>query len=156
MERDRERSLEEDSLARSNKKLKDHHSPSKSSQSNSTPLPRGFGSYRVRLVGAIPRVFEHAFGLGQSMGREVESDVEEENLCEGFIAVSLSKEDKERIRARWASSLVVKSFERSLGFMFLSSKIRELWKPSGRIDCIHLATISSSFSLSVGRALIRC
>ena len=58
---------------------------------------------------AIPGAFEHAFGLGQLVGREAESDVEEENLCEGFIAVSLSKEDKERIRAPWASSLIVKS-----------------------------------------------
>lgn len=66
--------------------------------------------------------------MGQSVGREAKSDVEEENLYKGFTAVSLSREDKERIRASWASSLIVKSFGRSLGFMFLSSKIRELWK----------------------------
>ena len=69
---------------------------------------------------------------------EAESDVEEDSLYDGFAAIALSKEDKERIRAPWTSSLIVKSFERSLEFMFLSSKIRELWRPSGRMDCIDL------------------
>ena len=64
--------------------------------------------------------------------------MEEDSLCDGFAAVALSKEDKERIRAPWTSSLIVKSFGRSLGYMFLSSKIRELWRPSGRTDCIDL------------------
>ena len=72
------------------------------------------------------------------MGREAKSNVEEENLYKGFTAVSLSREDKERIKASWASSLIVKSFGRSLGFMFLLSKIKELRKRSGRIDYIDL------------------
>ena len=90
------------------------------------------------MVGAIPRAFEQAFGLGRAGEKEAEADVEEDSLCDGFAAVALSKKDKERIRAPWTSSLIVKSFGRSLGYMFLLSKIRELWRPSGRTDCIDL------------------
>ena len=90
------------------------------------------------MVGAIPGAFEQAFGLGRAGEKEAEADVEEDSLCDGFAAVALSKEDKERIRAPWTSSLIVKSFGRSLGYMFLLSKIRELWRPSGRTDCIDL------------------
>ncbi|KAL0005022.1 hypothetical protein SO802_012583 [Lithocarpus litseifolius] len=137
-ENERVRSVEkEDSLAWSNKKLKDHHHSSNGSQSNIPSFPPGTRSYRDSLVGAIPGVFEQAFGLRQRVEREVELDIEEEQLCEGFAAISLSKEIKARIRATWASSLIVKSFSKSLRFMFLSSKIRELWKPVGRIDCIN-------------------
>ena len=54
---------EEDSLAWSNKKLKDHHHSSNGSQSNIPSFLLGTGSYRDRLVWAIPGVFEQAFGL---------------------------------------------------------------------------------------------
>ena len=128
---DRQRSPEEvDSLARSNKKLKDHHLDHHSEWDNTHSKANfstgGFASYRDRLVEAIPRAFEQAFGLGQAGEKEAEANVEEDSLCDGFAAVALSKEDKERIRAPWTSSLIVKSFGRSLGYMFLSSKIREL------------------------------
>ena len=128
---DKQHSPEEvDSLARSNKKLKDHHLDHHLEWDNTHSKPNfstgGFASYRDRLVGAIPRAFEQAFGLGQAGEKEAEANVEEDSLCDGFAAVALSKEDKERIRAPWTSSLIVKSFGRSLGYMFLSSKIREL------------------------------
>ena len=66
---DRQRSPDEvDSLARSNKKLKDHYSDHHSEWDNTHSKPAlsagGFGSYRDRLVGAIPGAFEQAFGLG--------------------------------------------------------------------------------------------
>ena len=97
-------------------------------------------------MGAIPGAFEHAFGLGQSVGREVEFDVEEENLCKGLTAVSLSKEDKERIRAPWASSLIMKSvaapeilsrvflfhFEKFLGYFSLFWVFRDVSVNNGR------------------------
>ena len=140
---DRQRSPEEvDSLARSNKKLKDHHSDHQSEWDSTHSKPTlstgGFGSYRDRLVGAILGAFEQAFGLSQVGEKEAEADVEKDSLCDGFVAIALSKEDKERISAPWTSSLIMKSFGRSLGYMFLSSKIRELWRPSGHTDCINL------------------
>ena len=60
---DRQRSLEEvDSLARSNKKLKDHHSDHQSEWDSTHSKPNfsigEFGSYRDRLVGAILGAFE--------------------------------------------------------------------------------------------------
>lgn len=56
---DRQRLPDEvDSLARSNKKLKDHHSDWDITHSKPNPSTGGFGSYRDRLVGAIPGVFE--------------------------------------------------------------------------------------------------
>ena len=56
---DRQRSLEEvDSLARSNKKLKDHQSEWDSTHSKPNFSTGEFGSYRDRLVGAILGAFE--------------------------------------------------------------------------------------------------
>lgn len=56
---DRQRSPDEvDSLAKSNKKLKDHHSDWDNMHNKSNPFTGRFGSYRDRLVGAIPGVFE--------------------------------------------------------------------------------------------------
>ena len=129
MEKENERvhSVEdEDSLAWSNKKLKYHHHSSNRSHSNIPSFPPGTRSYMDKLDGDIPSVFEQVFGLRQHVEREVESDIEEEELHKGFVVVFLSKEIKARIRAPWASSLIVKSFGKSLRFMFLSSKIREL------------------------------
>ena len=81
---------------------------------------------------------ERHFGLGQATVDEAESDIEEDSIVNGFASVTLSREDIARIRAPWASYLIIKTLGRSVGFMFLSSKIRVMWNPSGRLDCIDL------------------
>ena len=68
----------------------------------------------------------------------IDSDEEVEELREGFAAVKLSKDVKRRIRAVWASSLIVKVYGRSVGFNYIQAKLNALWKPMGRLDVIDL------------------
>ncbi|KAL0010005.1 hypothetical protein SO802_005113 [Lithocarpus litseifolius] len=56
-------------------------------------------------------------------------DVEETSLEEGVAAVGVSKEDKVRIRALWNLTLIVKTFGRNVGFLYLSTKIRTQGNP---------------------------
>ena len=90
------------------------------------------------MVGAIPGAYEQAFGFDSSMQEDVESDEEVENPGAGCVAIGLNREEKLRIRAPWALSLIVKTFGRNVGFMFLSTKTRSLWNPVGRMDCIDI------------------
>ena len=57
-----------------------------------------FRSYKDKLVGVIPGAYEKAFGFASNMDEGVESDGEEDSLCEGMVAISLFKEEKARIR----------------------------------------------------------
>jgi hypothetical protein len=134
---ERERSLEEDDiLTRSTKKYKDHHhTPLGATETPSSPP---LGSYRDRLVGAIPGAYEQAFGFDSPMQEDVESDEEVETPGAGCVAIGLTREEKLRIRAPWASSLIVKTFGRNVGFMYISTKTRSLWNPVGRMDCIDI------------------
>lgn len=72
------------------------------------------------------------------MDEEAESDVEEANLCEGTVAISLSKEEKARIGEPWGQAIIVKTFGRKVGFLFLSSRLRTMWMPVGRMDFIDV------------------
>ena len=49
-----------------------------------------------------------------------------------------SKETKARIKAPWSKALIVKVFDRTVGFNYLTFKINALWKPTTRIDCVNL------------------
>ena len=135
MERSRE---EEDTLTRSTKKLKDHHvlpsPPSGDARNTESPL----GSYKEKLMGVILGAFEQAFGLQRSMQEDEVSDVEDETAPEGWANVTFSKEEKVRMRAPWSAAIIVKTYGRNIGFSYLSSRIRSLWKPSGKLDCIDL------------------
>ena len=42
------------------------------------------------------------------------------------------------MRAVWSSAIIVETYGRNVGFSFLSSKIRNLWNPSGKLDYIDL------------------
>lgn len=85
-------SEEEDTLQRSTKKTKDGHTSGFSS------YPAG-PSYKNKLMGQLPGAQESAFSLLDQMQEDAESDAEEDNLCKGFASVSLTKEDKVRIRS---------------------------------------------------------
>nr|POF00222.1 hypothetical protein CFP56_37734 [Quercus suber] len=138
----RERSTEEeDTLERSTKEFKDDHSKGEGSGEGLGQDDRfGHlqGSYKERLVGAIPGAYVQAFGFESAMEEEIESDEEEDDLCEGMTALKLSKEEKRRIREPWGQSIIVKTFGRNVGYMFLSSRLRTMWKPVGRMDIIDL------------------
>ena len=131
----RERSIEEeDTLERSTKKFKDDHLVGGTygrGLGNETKKGSASGSYRDRLVGSILGAYEQVFGFESVMEEEIESDEEEEGLCEGMTTLSLSKEEKHRIREPWEQAIIVKTFGRNVGFLYLSSRLRSMWKPIG-------------------------
>ncbi|XP_050241157.1 uncharacterized protein LOC126690066 [Quercus robur] len=69
---------------------------------------------------------------------DIDSDEEVEERRKGFAAVKLSKDVKHRIRAVWASSLIVKVYGRFVGFNYIQAKLNALWKPTGSLDIIDL------------------
>ena len=89
-------------------------------------------------MGVIPGAFEQAFELQRSMQEDELSDVEDETSPESWANVTFSKEEKVRMRAPWSAAIIVKTYSRNIGFSYLSSRIRSLWKPSGKLDCIDL------------------
>nr|POE91943.1 hypothetical protein CFP56_54296 [Quercus suber] len=136
---ERERSSEEsDALERNTKKFKDNHCEEEHQSGYAGSTENAFRSYKDKLVGDIPGAYEQAFGFDAFMEDEADSDCEETSLCEGMVAVSLSKEEKVRIRGPWGNAIIVKAFGRKVGFLFLSTKLRSMWRPSGRMDVIDL------------------
>ena len=73
-----------------------------------------------------------------NIDEEAESDVEVDNLCERMVAISVSKEEMTRIRAPWGKALIVKTFGRNVGFLFLSTRLSSMWMPVRRMDCIDI------------------
>lgn len=141
MERSRARSLEEENkLVRSTKKVKDsHHGITEDNLSpREEPVHSSKLSFRDKLVGEVPEAYSQSLAFSNHMEAESESDEETEDIREGFAAVSLLKETKQRIRAPWTKALIVKVFGKTVGYNFLHAKILNLWKPSGRIDMVDL------------------
>ncbi|GAV61923.1 DUF4283 domain-containing protein, partial [Cephalotus follicularis] len=60
-----------------------------------------------------------------------ESDKEEEDNGHdpSIPVILLSKEENLRIRSSWIHCLIVKVFERSVGYHYLLSKIHQIWHP---------------------------
>lgn len=114
---------EEDALARSTKKFKENHY-TLGEKENVLDLKQG--SYKDKLVGAIPGAFKQAFGFGSTMPEDLESKTKDDSLQEGSTRVLFSKEEKSRIRAPWQHALIIKPFGRKVGFSFLDSKIHSM------------------------------
>lgn len=121
---------EEIALHWSTKKIKEGHDPSPPNQNL---------SYKEKLVGQLPGAYKSAFSLVDSMQEDANSDVEKSDLEEGTVALALiSKEEKLRIQSQWSKALIVKTFGRTVGYQFLSQRVRELRKPSNRLDLVDL------------------
>ncbi|KAK7840427.1 hypothetical protein CFP56_016727 [Quercus suber] len=125
-------SEEEDALHRSTKKIKDGHTP----PLPNTPFP--VPSYKAKLVEQLPGAYETAFSLVDQMQEDAESDTEAENVDDGDVVLTLTKEDKIRIRSQWSKALIIKTFGRTVGYHFLSQRVRELWGPARRLDLVDL------------------
>lgn len=52
--------------------------------------------------------------------------------------MKLSKEVKQRIRATWANSFIVKLYGKTAGYTFMQYRLNVLWRPTGRMDIIDL------------------
>lgn len=145
---ERERSSEEsDALERSTKKFKENHREGEYQFGNSRINTKAPRIYKDKLVGDIPGAYKQAFGFDACMEEEADSDGEESCLCEGMVALSLSKEEKARIREPWGKAIIVKTFGRKVGFMFLSTRLRTMWMPLGRMDCIDLGNDFLSYQV---------
>ena len=118
---------EEAELHRSTKKVKESHpsnpytdySTIDSVFSSLSSLKGPKLSFKDKLIGEILGAYVQAFDFSNHLDDEMESDSEVENLSEGFAAVKLSKEFKNRIRAPWFGALIVKVFSRTVGFNYL-------------------------------------
>jgi hypothetical protein len=124
---------EEAELCRSNKRVKDgdgvHSHAAKSD---------GL-SYKDKLVGCFPGAFEQAFFGDDLMEDPDISDNEEDVPEDGNVLVyKISRELKQRIRAPWVTSLIVKVFGRSVGYHYLHQRIHSMWNPTGSLECIDL------------------
>jgi hypothetical protein len=98
-------------------------------------------SYKESLVGEMPGAYEHAF-FGNSMEEDEaissDEDEDEEPPEEGEVVIKFTRELKHRIRAPWSSSLIVKVFGRSVGYVFLVNKLKNMWKFAGNFSCVNL------------------
>ena len=47
---------------------------------------------------------------------------------------------KQKIRAPWSFSLIVKVFGHSIGYVFLVNKLKSMWKAFGNFSCVDLGT----------------
>ena len=139
MERSRSLSREEENeLAISTKKVKDSHNvTTDGSLARHGTLPTKL-SFKDKLVGEVPGTYSQAFAFSDSMDAESELDEETEDIREGFAAIRLSKETKQRIRAPWAKAIIVRVIKKTVGYNYLHAKFLGLWKPAGRIDMVDL------------------
>ena len=137
---------EEAELSRSKKKVKDvHHADFSEGISENGFSPQSNNawvspskSFKEKLIREILGAYAQAFVFNDQMEDDVESDDEVTGLREGLATVKLSKETKLRIRGSWSNALIVKLYRRKMGFTFIQSKLQQLWKPSGRLDCVDL------------------
>ena len=68
------------------------------------------------------------------------SDEEEEDepLEDGEVVIKFPRTLKQKIRALWCTSLIVKVFGQSVGYVFLVNKLENMWKSSGNFSCVDL------------------
>nr|POE53701.1 uncharacterized protein CFP56_36862 [Quercus suber] len=138
---------EQEELVRSKKKVKDvSHGGFQEGLDSAASSPRIGGgvwsrtmSFKDKLVGEIPGAFTQAFNFGNLMEDDADSDEEVEGLREGLVAVSFSKELKQKIRSPWYKALIVKVYGRPVGLSFLQNKLLSLWRLAGRLDCVDLS-----------------
>jgi hypothetical protein len=151
-------SEDDDTSRRNNKKHKESHLisvPDKGHGSESpigdveptsaptSPIRARTGiSYKDSLIGVIPGAYEHAF-FGSSMEEdEILSSNEEEDEEppeDGEVVIKFTRELKHRIRAPWATSLIVKVFGRSVGYVFLVNKLKIMWNFAGNFSYVDLS-----------------
>ena len=135
---------EQEELSCSNKKMKNIGHAGFQEGLDMPLSSRGNGSwnqtrtFKDRLVGEVPGAYTQAFSFEDAMDDDIESDDEVETLREGLVAVKFSKDLKNEIRCPWTRALIVKVYDRSVGFNFIHNKLLTMWKPARRLDCVGL------------------
>lgn len=141
---------EEAKLTRSNKKVKDiSHAKFNKGTSDGSPSRNNHKhgnqsnvSFRDKLISEIPGAFAQAFDFTDQMDADSDSDIDEEEtineLQQGMVAIKLSKDTTRCIRKPSSKAVIVKLVGRSVSFSYMQSKLNQLWKPEGRMDCVDL------------------
>ena len=142
---------------RSTKKHKDCHSlvnPEVGSDAEHMPIdqlevePKSYignrkssVSYKESLIGVISGAYENEF-FGSSMeedgGDVFEEEEDNDPLEDGEVVIKFPRELKQNIRAPWCTSLIVKVFCRSVRYVFLVNKLKNLWISSGNFSYVDL------------------
>ena len=142
---------EEAELARSNKKVKNiSHVEFNEGTSEGSPSRNNYKhenqnnvSFRDKLIGEIPGAFAQAFDFTDQMDTDSDSNIDEEEtineLRQGMVAIKLSKDTKRCIRKPWSKAVIVKLVGRLVNFSYMQSKLNQLWKLEGRMDCVNLS-----------------
>ena len=95
-------------------------------------------SYRDKLLGDFLGVHAHmSLPYSHNFGEE-ESDIELDEVTEGFASMKLFKETKIRIRGAWSNALIVKVYGRTVGYHYLHRMALSMWIPQCRVDCLDL------------------
>jgi hypothetical protein len=98
-------------------------------------------SYKESLIGVIPGAYESAFfgsGMEEDGGDVSDEEEDDEPPEDGEVVIKFPCELKQKIRAPWCTSLIVKVFGRSVGYVFLVNKLKNMWKTSGNFSCVDL------------------
>ncbi|MBA0871308.1 hypothetical protein Goshw_024032 [Gossypium schwendimanii] len=63
-----------------------------------------------------------------------------ENIKDGVISITLSSDEKDRIRLKWDKILIIEfeAFGRTFGYQYLLFKLNQLWNLSGELQLIDL------------------
>ncbi|MBA0779716.1 hypothetical protein Gotri_003930 [Gossypium trilobum] len=61
-----------------------------------------------------------------------------ENIKDGIISITLSSDEKDRIRLKWDKILIIEAFGRTFGYQYLLFKLNQLWNLSGELQLIDL------------------
>jgi hypothetical protein len=92
-------------------------------------------------VGDLPGAYENAF-FGNNMEEDGGVSSDEDEVAappeEGEVVIKFSRALKQKIRAPWSTSLIVKVFGRSIGYVFLVNKLNYMWKTYGNFSCVDL------------------
>ena len=116
-------------------------------------------SYKESLIGVILAAYESAF-FGSSMeedGGDVSEEEEDDDPPEdGEVVIKFPCELKQKIRAPWCTSLIVKVFGQSVGYVFLVNKLKNMLISSGNFSCVDLELRFFLLDLSQKKGLKMC
>ncbi|KAI8535766.1 hypothetical protein RHMOL_Rhmol10G0199300 [Rhododendron molle] len=91
-------------------------------------------SYKDAVL-AVGTTVSHADIIPESLEKEVFTLVED---SDGIPSISITEEEKDRIRKPWSTSIIIRVIGRTFGHMYLMSKLESLWKPSEKMECLEL------------------
>ena len=98
-------------------------------------------TYKNSLMGVIPGAYENAF-FGNNMeddgGVSFDEEEDGESPEDGEVVIRFTRDLKQQIRAPWSTSLIVKVFGHSVGYVFLVNKLKFMWKAFGNFSCADL------------------